>query len=54
MGDITEDICIICQDELYGPELINDITKLPCSHFYHNNCIIDWIYENWNKYEIPI
>jgi hypothetical protein len=48
-GEVSKDICVICQDGLD-----NTITKLPCNHTYHNNCIVDWVYENWNKYEIPI
>lgn len=33
-------LCVFCQEELrFGEQL----RKLPCQHFFHNNCILEWV-----------
>jgi hypothetical protein len=46
---IPDSICAICQDNLD-----DSIKTIPCGHSYHVNCIAEWLYEKWNRYEIPI
>ena len=33
-----ENECPICLDKLTGNK-----AKLPCGHYFHTNCILDWI-----------
>ncbi|WCJ25463.1 RING/U-box superfamily protein [Euphorbia peplus] len=33
-------VCTICRDEIVQGETAN---KLPCSHFYHQACIVPWL-----------
>ena len=52
-SNLGQDKCIICLDNFKkGDELI----KIPCTHYFHSNCIIEW-FKNNNicpicKYEI--
>lgn len=46
---IPDSICAICQYDLDDSSII-----IPCGHSYHADCIAEWLYEKWNKYEIPV
>ncbi|KAK1296317.1 E3 ubiquitin-protein ligase RING1 [Acorus calamus] len=35
-----ESVCAVCKDEIPVAE---SVTKLPCSHFYHGDCILPWL-----------
>lgn len=39
-GVVATQRCTICLEEL-GDGV--QITKLPCSHIYHNDCIVQWL-----------
>lgn len=41
--------CIICFEK-YNPNC--NIIILPCNHYYHHNCILDWIISS-NSYNCP-
>ena len=45
LGDIPSvscERCIICLEELSLHEAV-DLTSMPCSHLFHENCIVKWL-----------
>ncbi|CAD8140734.1 unnamed protein product [Paramecium pentaurelia] len=40
--DIRIDICVICQEE-FTQETFTTDKQLPCSHLFHENCLIGWL-----------
>ncbi|KAH8743240.1 hypothetical protein F5883DRAFT_48431 [Diaporthe sp. PMI_573] len=43
MGDGAKVDCTICIDELY---LGDDVTVLPCKHWFHGECVVRWLEEH--------
>ncbi|KZV56520.1 hypothetical protein F511_22351 [Dorcoceras hygrometricum] len=43
---VENNICVVCQDDLYDKENIDDvkwISALNCGHEYHTKCITSWL-----------
>ena len=40
-GDIDKDLCTICLEDIE-----EDMSRLPCDHVYHGNCIQPWFQKN--------
>ena len=43
VDDFKDKSCIICLSEYSMKDLI---IKIPCTHEYHNECIIEWMKKN--------
>ena len=50
-NEVTMDNCIICYDTLNTPKLGNILKIRPCNHYFHDNCLENWVYEKWNEFE---
>jgi hypothetical protein len=52
--DRDHDECIICSETF---EIGCVVTRLPCSHMYHSDCIVGWLHRNCTcpicRYELP-
>ncbi|XP_050365738.1 E3 ubiquitin-protein ligase RING1-like [Argentina anserina] len=39
-----DEVCAICRDMFaQNKDSSSSITKLPCSHYYHRDCIVAWL-----------
>ncbi|CAN6447923.1 unnamed protein product [Victoria cruziana] len=38
--DSSRNLCAVCKDDISKDELVK---RLPCSHFYHGDCIFPWL-----------
>ncbi|KAF3774577.1 E3 ubiquitin-protein ligase RING1-like [Nymphaea thermarum] len=38
--DSSRNLCAVCKDDISKDELVK---RLPCSHFYHDDCILPWL-----------
>ena len=55
----SDEVCAICLDEfsIEGVAAAARVIRTPCSHIYHEDCIVEWL-ENSNmcpmcRYELP-
>jgi hypothetical protein len=55
----SDEVCAICLDEfsIEGVAAAARVIRMPCSHIYHEDCIVEWL-ENSNmcpmcRYELP-
>ena len=55
----SDEVCAICLDEfsIEGVAAEARVIRMPCSHIYHEDCIVEWL-ENSNmcpmcRYELP-
>ena len=52
--DSKELVCNVCKDEYKEGE---EVTKLPCNHSYHPECILPWLKEHNScptcRFELP-
>lgn len=50
-----EDTCTICLSELNDLELNDNIYQTKCNHYYHKNCITEWIQsDNELSFKCPL
>ncbi|GMN64772.1 hypothetical protein TIFTF001_033852 [Ficus carica] len=36
-------MCVICMEEVM---IGSHVTRMPCSHVYHSDCVLEWLHEN--------
>ena len=36
--------CVVCQEDNF--ELGESVTRLPCGHYFHRDCIVPWLEQN--------
>ncbi|KAK4440690.1 hypothetical protein Salat_0403900 [Sesamum alatum] len=43
-GDAVAEVCTICLEELLKDDDVSaEVIRLPCSHVYHEDCILKWL-----------